>query len=173
MFSANAIIGKDKTPVVYQAVPTQNAWTVSFSSVGRTNMSVSWTYSVNVNAPGLLVVGLLARSGSTNQSNWLTHFQNIHNVGPVNGKTYTDNSVFGSGDTVRGTVYGDKKFYVVKNILPGGTNPTNTVAVTNLISRYSYAYMLYTYTGSGVNTIYNLNTITSPGLNYGSRTTSA
>lgn len=173
MFSANAIIGKDKTPVVYQAVPEQNYWNISFGSVGRTNMTVSWTNSVNFNAPGLLVVGLFARSGSTNPSDWLTHFQDIHNVGPVNGKTYTDNSVFGTGDVVRGTVYGDKKFYVVKNILPGGTNPATNVIVTNLISSRRYAYMLYTYTGSGVNTIYNLNTITSPGLNYGSRTTSA
>lgn len=169
MFSANAIIGKDKTPVVYQAVPAQRPYSLTATSVTRTSFFVNFIGG-DPTTSGFIIVMLLARSGSTNQNTntTLSHFQDIHNVGPVNGKTYTGSTVFGSGDTVRGTVYGDKKFYVIRNV-PSGSAPA--FSVTGLSGSHAYAIRSYSYTGSGVNTIYNLNTITSPATNYLFRST--
>jgi hypothetical protein len=182
MFARSSIMGKDKTPVVYPSVPSQIGYGITFSSVGQTAMSITHTRSGSGgNVPeGTLVVVYHSRSGSTNITPTDPGFYiDPYLHGPVNGKEYFQFSsvalpvTYGSSQTVRGLIYGDKPIYVINTINQNTPTASVEFRLTGLTRINRYCFFCYSYTGSGESRIYNFSHILTPGNNYGLRATSA
>ncbi|NUN68481.1 MAG: lamin tail domain-containing protein [Bacteroidetes bacterium] len=109
--------------------PTSSASGIQFANVTNTQMDISWT---NGNGANRLVV---LRSGAA-----------VNGLA-LDGKTYTANSIFKSGDTV-GAV--SNKNYVVYN--GSGTS----VTVTGLTAGTTYYVTVYEYNGTGTAENYRL-----------------
>lgn len=112
------------------AVPTTQATAVTFTSITPSQFNVSWT---NGNGTSRAVFVKATNSGSPS---------------PVNFKTYTANTVFGSGSQI-----GTSGWYCIYN----GTG--STVTVTGLSEKINYNVMVCEYNGIAGAEAYNTTTL--------------
>ncbi len=101
------------------AEPTTQTSNVTFSSISATGMTINWTSGDGTNRI------VLVKAGSAVDSD------------PVDGTTYTPNTVFGSGQQI-GT--GNRVVY---------TGTGNSVAITGLSANTTYYVAVYEFNGSG------------------------
>src|SRR3989339_349619 len=109
--------------ITLKGQPTQ-ASNLVFSNIANTTLTVDWTTGDGEGAV------LIAREGSS-----ISDF-------PIDGSTYTANTVFGSGDQI-GT--GN---YVVYN------GSSNSVTVTNLLANTAYYVKIFEYNNTGANILF-------------------
>ena len=131
-FAIGRLSGNDLaiTGTVLSEEPTTQATNVTLSVASTTSMTVDWT---NGNGTNKIVFMKQASSGSAS---------------PVDGDTYTANSIFGSGSNVDG-------WYCVYN---GTGTLDGSVTVTGLTDGLQYIAMVCEYNGSGTSTNYNTST---------------
>ncbi|MGV8018097.1 MAG: T9SS type A sorting domain-containing protein [Ignavibacteria bacterium] len=118
------------------AEPTTQSSNVVFSNQGINTITVGWSSG---NGAGRIAFMKQANSGTT---------------APVDGSTYTANTVFGSGSPL------GSGWYCIYN----GTG--NTVDVSGLTANTDYVVMVFEFNGSGATINYNTNTGTN-NPNYG------
>ncbi len=107
--------------------PTTQATNVSFSSVGATSTTISWT---NGNGADRVVFIAQANSGTTT---------------PIDHTTYTASTTFGSGTSLGSS----PTWYAVYN----GTG--NSVSVAGLATNTAYIVQVFEYNGSAGGEVYN------------------
>jgi len=122
----------------FAAEPTTQASGISFANVSSTGFDINWT---NGNGANSLVV---------------IHSGSVVNSDPVDGNTFTANTIFGSGSQI------GSGNYVVYN----GTG--SNVTVTGLSKATTYYVSIYSFNGSGGTENYKLtpatgNQLASPG----------
>ncbi len=123
-FTPTATNNPNSQATVVCSTPTTEASSMTFSSVGSSSMTVSWT------------------SGNGESRIVVIHQSTAVTSNPVNGTTYSASSTYSSGDDI-GT-----NEYVVYN----GTG--NSVTVSGLSASTTYYFKVFEYNCSGGNEIY-------------------
>ncbi|MCD6367202.1 MAG: hypothetical protein J7L46_06660 [Bacteroidales bacterium] len=106
------------------SAPTTEASTMTFSSVGSSSMTVSWT------------------SGNGNNRIVVIHQGSAVTSNPVNGTSYSASSTYGSGDDI-----GTNEF-----VIYDGTG--NSVTVNGLSASTTYYFKIFEFNCSGGNEVY-------------------
>lgn len=112
--------------------PQTQAHSITFPSVGTTQMTIGWT---NGNGQGRIIV---ARQGAAPSQ------------APENGVTYTANSVFGAGSQI-----GSNNF-VVGSVQSYSPNTYDSITVTGLTASTAYFFKVYEFNGSGAGISYQV-----------------
>ncbi len=103
---------------ILSAQPAAQASVITFSNIGMTSMAVSWT---NGDGANRMLVGKASGTPGT----------------PVDGTTYSDNLIFGSGGTI-----GTGEFVLYKG-------SGSTVSVSGLSPNTTYTFKVFEYNGEG------------------------